>query len=55
MDRTTIWLEKDDVRYIREQGLTLSGFVRVKILEFRHEKGDLAPPKRQTIKRRKEV
>jgi len=55
MERTSVWIEKDDVQYLHNQGLTLSGFLRVKILEFRHEKGDLAPPKRQTIKHRKEV
>ena len=52
MERTSIWLQKGDVEYLREQGLTLSGFVRVKILEFRHEKEDLTPAKRKTDKPR---
>lgn len=38
MERTTIYLEKKDLEFVRKQGYTLSGFVRAIILELKEKK-----------------
>lgn len=38
MERTTIYIEKKDLAFIRKQGYTLTGFVRAIISELKEKK-----------------
>ena len=45
MQRTSIWIESGDVRFIQKQGYTLSGFVREKISELKEDNGNASDRK----------
>ena len=44
MERTTIYIEKNDLEFVRSRGYSLSGFVRAIISDLKEKKG--SSPKR---------